>query len=360
MSGLEVVGAAASIVGLAQAGLGLAKALNEYVGAVSDANDDIAVIADDIYATYRHLSDLAWVLKQNETTKCMTEDAVISAQTCAKKAEVLVQKLRKLLVKGGGSSMSTSDVQPDDIDITKFRKGIWYIYKSEFELRQAQLHAIKTDISMVYLGYLAMSGASANERKQATEEMELLFNRQTALNRGIQKARRKRDRVAQGGANSHARGRSSSRDVPPDYSDEEEKLDEDYDGPEVVYDTVEDVYKEFDNWLAKKQKIDADKAATLKKTQEDAVAQYLDEQKDAAKKATDDMEKLRKALDAQGIPPGRVGPIVRAAFPEADSHQTPMSNGVDTSERRPSKSTVLRERGSTRKSSWFRRSVTGI
>jgi len=105
---MEVVGAVASIVGLAQAGLGLAKALNEYVGDVPDANDDIAVIAHDIYATYRQLNDLAWVLEQNETTKCMTEDAVTSAQTCAKKADVLVQKLGKLLVKGLRRMLNTS------------------------------------------------------------------------------------------------------------------------------------------------------------------------------------------------------------------------------------------------------------
>ena len=360
---MEAVGAAASIVGLAQVGLGLAKALNEYVGAVSDANDDIIVIADDIYGTYRHLNDLAWVLRQNESTKCMTEDAVTSAQICAKKAEVLVGKLRKLLVKGGGSSQAATNVQKDDIDISKFRRGIWYIYKSEFELRQAELHSIKTDISMVYLGYLAMSSASANERSQATEEMELLFNRQNALNRGIQRARRKRDRASKQSRNPPQQ-HSADHHEPYSSNDEEglydddSSLNDDLNGPEVVYDTVQDLYKEFDNWLSKKQKTEAEKAAALKKTRDEAVAQYLQDQKDAEEKVTTEIEKLRRVLDAQGVPPGRVDTIVKAAYPEGNMTLAGITNGAKLAQQPPQKSQSVSTKTS-RKSSWFRRSVTG-
>lgn len=256
--------------------------------------------------------------------------------------------------------MNTSDIHPDDIDITKFRRGIWYIYKSEFELRQAQLHSIKTDISMVYLGYLAMSSATTKERAQATEEMELLFNRQTALNRGIEKARKKRDRDAKVGSKSHTRPVRPSHYGMPDYSDNEEELYEDYDGPEVIYDTIDDVYKEFDNWVKKKQESDADKASELKKTQQDAVSQYLKEQKDAEEQVSRDMDKLRKALNSQGVPPGRVDQIVKAAYPGAGTQPTNVANGANTSVRPFTGSNVPSKRASIRRPSWFRRLVIAI
>lgn len=311
---MEAIGAAATIIGLVQAGLSLAKALNTYAGTVHDANDDIAVLADDVYSTYRHLNDLDLVLKKNEKAEVLTADALESAQKCIRQAEILIRKLKKLLIKGYGSDDAGEIIESKQIDISKFKKGIWYIYKSEFELRRSELAQIKADISLIYLTYLALSANSTTERKQAQDEMELVYNRKIVLNRKVKKAREQRDRDVEEGAMDEDRdgvegetnGTDGVYEYPPDLED-----------TAIVYDNVEALYREFENWLAQREQKAAALAAERKKLEEDVIARHEDAVKEEARKVQAEAQKLRDALLRHGVPPQRVLDISGDVYPRS-------------------------------------------
>lgn len=333
---MEVVGSVATVVGLLQAGLSLAKALNTYAGTVHDSNDDIAVIADDIYATYRHLSDLDLVLKQNEKAGILTADALESARKCVKQAEILIIKLKKLLVKGGNAD-ATEIVESAQIDIGKFRKGIWYIYKSEFELRRSELAQIKADISLIYLTYLALSAGTTVERKQAQDEMELVYNRKVVLSRKVKKAREQRDRDAETGP------------VDDDNELAEDDIDNVYGIPPeledtaIIYDNVEALYREFENWLAQKEQRAEAQAAERKKVEDDAIARHQEALEKKARNVKVESEKLRDVLLQHGVPPQRVLEITKHVFPDSQGSiaaTRDVSSGNSTTPTRPEKGII--------------------
>lgn len=307
---MEAVGAAATIIGLVQTGLSLAKALNTYAGTVHDSNDDIAIIADDIYATYRHLNDLDLVLKKNEKAGILTDDALASAQKCIRQAEILIRKLKKLLVKGYGNDDAGAIIESTQIDVSKFKKGIWYIYKSEFELRRSELARIKADISLIYLTYLALSANTTTERKQAQDEMELVYNRKIVLSRYVQKARERRDRDAEEGVVDEAENEDGETE-----HDDVYEIPAELEHTAIVYDNVEALYREFENWLAQKEQKAEALAAERKVLEDEAIARHENELKKKATKVQTETQKLRDILLHHGVPPQRVLEITKDIFP---------------------------------------------
>ena len=151
------IGEASAIVGVLQVGLSLATALNTYISDVSDAGDDITSLVSDIEATLSQLSDLDKLIEKNETTKAWSEDGLKNAKKCVTDCEKIITKLRKLLKKSTASA--TSEVNRDEIDVSKLEKALWPFIKPQLEVRRRELQSIKQDIMIAYSSYMTQIGS---------------------------------------------------------------------------------------------------------------------------------------------------------------------------------------------------------
>lgn len=352
---MEAFGAAASAIALAQLAVSLAKSLNTYAGAVSDSVDDIVVIADDISDTYGHLQQLATVLKKNETTKLLNEAAISNANTCIKRSQILLNKLSKLFLKSGANT-EKNQVRPEQIDISKFKKALWIIYKSEFELRRTELHHIKSDISLVYLTYLTMaSGSEGAEKQQAIDQMKLVYAKRSVLDKDLKKARQRRNRESR----SQRVGRTTSDSRPPRVADQyRDNCDdgEDQDGgPAAVYDNVEDLQMEFERWLRQRKEEEERVAFERRLIGERAVQEHLKQQEEAGEKVRSEVQKLKDALTQNGLPPQRIDQIVRTAYPQEAHGQQNSAASSSAGNQVAQTIRPIPQKPSSGISSWFRK-----
>lgn len=355
---MEAFGAAASAIALAQTAISLARALNSYAGAVSDSVDDVVVIADDISDTYGNLQQLATVLEKNEKTRILNEAAVSNAQRCVVRSEVLLKRLRKLFEKSG-ASVDANRVEAEHIDISRFRRGVWIIYKSEFELRRAELHHIKADISLIYLTYLTMASSSNDgEKQQARDQMKLVYAKRNVLDKKLKKARRRRTQDVQGQRRKRPYDHYSSAQVPYTQSGRYVGVDDDEDdddGAAIVYAKIEDLYNEFELWLARKEEKDRQVATEREDIEKGAVQLYLKQQEEKALRVQSDTKKLRDTLTQHGLPPQRIEQIIKDAYPQASAPPQDSLGAPPGTIQSAVQNNRLSPRPPSGASSWFRR-----
>ncbi|MCJ1250901.1 hypothetical protein MMC30_008129 [Trapelia coarctata] len=185
------VGEVSAIVGIVQAGFSLAAALNTYVSEVKEAREDILELTSDIDSTFLQLRDLGKLIEQNERTKVWSEDGVKLAQKCVTDCQKVVAKLRKLLKKSTASATS-DEVARDEIDVTKFERALWPIYKPELLIRKQELRSIKQDILIAYASYNAKAGATERDRKRAKNNFPRLKRTRALVRKQVKDAKNQR------------------------------------------------------------------------------------------------------------------------------------------------------------------------
>lgn len=99
MSGLEVLGAAASLIQIADAGL----KLYAYIDSIASANKRITRVAKNLETTCNVVKEIGEVFQRQETARLVSKSAVKTAQDAAEECNSVFAELREAVEKSGGN-----------------------------------------------------------------------------------------------------------------------------------------------------------------------------------------------------------------------------------------------------------------
>ena len=99
MSGLEVLGVAASIIQVADAGLRLSNTIYTYINSLSSADKRLDRIARHVRLTSQVVSDIGDLFTQQQTAKFVSKNAVQTATETAKECEEIFNELESVVGK---------------------------------------------------------------------------------------------------------------------------------------------------------------------------------------------------------------------------------------------------------------------
>ncbi|KAE9981415.1 hypothetical protein EG327_006223 [Venturia inaequalis] len=99
MSGLEVLGAAASLIQIADAGL----KLYNYIDSIASANKRITRVAKNLETTCNVVKEIGEVFQRQETARLVSKSAVKMAQDAAEECNSMFGELREAVGKSGGN-----------------------------------------------------------------------------------------------------------------------------------------------------------------------------------------------------------------------------------------------------------------
>ena len=109
MSGLEIIGAAASIIQVADAGLRLSKTIHAYADSVSSADQRLTRIAQHVMLTSCVVQDIGKLFQNEDTSKLVSATAVSTASETSKECERIFEELRGAV---GKCRQVTFEVEP--------------------------------------------------------------------------------------------------------------------------------------------------------------------------------------------------------------------------------------------------------
>jgi hypothetical protein len=298
------IGEASAIIGIVQVGISLAITLNSYVSEVKEAQEDILELTSDIDSTLLQLRDLGKLIEQNDITHAWSDDGVMLAKKCVTDCEKVIAKLRKLLKKSTASAAS-DQVTRDEIDVKKFEKALWPLYKPELLVRKQELRSIKQDILIAYATYNAQAGMTEADRQRAKDELPRLNRTRIMVRKQVKDAKDQRQ-------SRRAHMRQQPRPVPlrnsaTDYGGSRGQLhpsrSDASEDAAVVYDCWDDVEADFEEWRNEEAQAKQRQADELKEIEDRAVEKWrksqLEEVEAQQKRIEEDRMKLRKALEAK-------------------------------------------------------------
>lgn len=99
MSGLEVLGVAASIIQVADAGLRLSQTIYTYVNSLASADKRLDRIASHVKLTSQVVSDIGELFNQKQTAQLVSKNAVQAAAETAKECEQIFNELESVVSK---------------------------------------------------------------------------------------------------------------------------------------------------------------------------------------------------------------------------------------------------------------------
>jgi hypothetical protein len=364
MAGVEE---ASAIIAIVHLGFSLAIALNTYVSEVREARNDILGLSSDIDSTFAQLRDLGKLIEQNETTKIWSEDGVKLAQKCVTDCQKVTAKLRKLLKKST-ASVTSDEVERDEIDVSKLEKALWPTYKPKLEVQKQELRSIKQDILIAYASYNAKAGATELDRKRAINDLPRLQRTRALVRKQVRAAKdQKRSRLHSGQRVRHGMGQSSKHHHPPDPSDYYAEGTHAKAGSnnsfefddEVIYQNWDDVEAEFEDWLEDRESERKRAEEERKKLEDDAVEawknQRLREAEARRVQVESDRHKLRKELQAQGMAERQIYTMLDKIHPFMNNPDEPYTL-IPASAPAPRPDSVASDesRSSKRRSIWSR------
>jgi hypothetical protein len=128
MSGLEAIGAAASIIQVADAGLRLSKTIYTYIESVSTADKRLDYVCNHVQTTSQVVREIGDVFQHKETARLVSNGAIQTAIDAAKECEGVFEELRGVLEK------------------TRKRKWGLPFKEQKLELLGAQLEKLKSTL----------------------------------------------------------------------------------------------------------------------------------------------------------------------------------------------------------------------
>jgi hypothetical protein len=131
MSGLEAIGAAASIIQIADAGLRLAITIRNYVESVKSAETRLNRVGTHVRSTAVVVKEVGLLFENRDSAKYVSKDAVDTAKDVAKECEDVFLELIEIM--------------------EKMRKRKWRLpFKEEkINLLEAQLEKSKSTLQMM-------------------------------------------------------------------------------------------------------------------------------------------------------------------------------------------------------------------
>lgn len=127
MSGLEVIGAAASIIQIADAGL----KLYNYIDSVASANKRLARVNKNLETTCNVVKEIGEVFQRKETASLISKRAVKTAHDAAEECQVVFGELR------------------DAVEKSKKNKFVFPLREGKLEVLSVQLEKLKSTIMLL-------------------------------------------------------------------------------------------------------------------------------------------------------------------------------------------------------------------
>lgn len=127
MSGLEVIGAAASIIQIADAGL----KLYSYIDSVAPAKKRLALVNKNLETTCNVIKEIGEVFQQKKTAKLVGKRAVKTAHDAAEECHLVFRELR------------------DAVEKSKKNKYIFPLREEKLELLSMQLEKLKSTLTLL-------------------------------------------------------------------------------------------------------------------------------------------------------------------------------------------------------------------
>jgi hypothetical protein len=131
MSGLEAIGAAASLIGIADAGLRLAKTIHAYVESVSSAEKRLGSLGTNVRTTAIVVREVGLLFENRDSARYVSKDAVETARDVANECQDVFLELLQIM------------------DKTKRRKWTFPFKEQKVELLEAQLEKSKSTLHMM-------------------------------------------------------------------------------------------------------------------------------------------------------------------------------------------------------------------
>lgn len=310
---METLGGAAAVIAIVQTAFSLASALNTYASGVQEAGEDILSLASEIDSTFRQLRDLGSLIDKNDKTHAWSEDGLKNAQKCVSDCERILKKPRELLQKST-VSVTSGKVGSGDIDVTKFEKFLWPIYKPRLDVRRQELRSVKQDILIAYSTYMTQAGATRADRQQALHDLPRIERTRKIIKSQVQEdrtnlgqAKLKVDTVStrRPRVKSYVVYLGTQRARPKNASSDDGLLNEVLD--RIIYDKEEDLVLDFEDWAANIEQQNKQEEEERKRIEEEALEKWKAKQNEEAEALNQPIRvartKLREELSRQNGTP---------------------------------------------------------
>lgn len=186
---MEPIGATASILGIAEFGLGLAKNLQTYIESVIEAEETIALVVAEVTSTASTLKDLQQFIDQDRAASKEEHRATVFSTTgikdvracalqCQRLYSEIIAVVKKVSMQVGGKDAGPQSPAADDLNtfklrlavlsknITKLSRKMWWPWL-EPRIKQCQEHLGRLKASLM-LRLLVVSIAATRVRYAKT------------------------------------------------------------------------------------------------------------------------------------------------------------------------------------------------
>lgn len=142
----------ASVLGVAQFGLSVAKILKQYVGDYRNAGKDIRDFANEVETTFQQAKQLQTLIDTNDQTRRFDATNLVEAQKCCLKSKDLGDELWEFLKKKNGGEMPKErEVKEDDVQLSLFNRATWSSSKPWVVEKHNKFHLLKLDMLAVLM-----------------------------------------------------------------------------------------------------------------------------------------------------------------------------------------------------------------
>lgn len=133
MSGIEIIGLAASVIQIAEVGGKLSVKLFTFTRKVKNANKSIDALSQDIAATGAVLKQLGETLSKDASLKVCSQEALDTAKTLVEDTKKVFDGLEKL-------------IDGDEKSSNKFLKGISWKQRLKFPFLEPQIAQVQANL----------------------------------------------------------------------------------------------------------------------------------------------------------------------------------------------------------------------
>lgn len=190
------VGEASAVLSTIQIGFSLAKTLYACVGDYRSAREEIISLATDVEATLTQAQELDQLVASNESHRLLNERGLRLAEKCNNDFRAMVQKLLKLLTKAGVPERQMQAISLNDIDVSKFRRAAWVVYKPEVTVAKRELDRIRITMLIARSCVEAQSASNSADRDAAVSRIAGLERSRMLARRLLREAQAEHQKTA--------------------------------------------------------------------------------------------------------------------------------------------------------------------
>lgn len=172
MSGLEVLGVAASIIQIADLGARVSIKLSTFYHKVKQANENIRNLSTDVALTCTVLKQLGDNLQQDENVQLYSPDAFSVAKNIMGECDKVFRQIESAMEDDLGASASANNTSSVKYHVRKAARKLHFVFlEPQLEVLQSNLDRLKSTMLLmlnviIYAGQVRRNEAEANQQEQ--------------------------------------------------------------------------------------------------------------------------------------------------------------------------------------------------